>query len=271
MDNQFKSHTLVTYDDVCYNKFLKEPLFLPEHVHFALQRDGEEPLNVRMSRVVFRPVGTEEWLDDPVEGCMEAMVLGDGDEQVEPVTMYNLPVAPEHLIELTDRSDLELNMVLNLEGMAAQIDGKPLSDPHFVLDRQQMGYGHVAELTLQPAEGQPFVLHIAMPFEGFGVFNEAGEPVSGNLDVTFEQIMQYTYKFKGEESADRFVISFNNDKKVYQYILAGDGKLSIRDKRDKMNKVGETDCEGRLALLLQGIPHAVIKYKANRWRINVIE
>jgi hypothetical protein len=96
-----------------------------------------------------------------------------------------------------------------------------------------------------------------------------GKAVTGNLELSFEDVMTYTYSFKGNENDDRFLISFNNDKKIYLYIQSDSHTLSIRNKKDKMAKVGETASEGKLALLLEGIPNAVIKHGNERWRIKV--
>lgn len=273
MDNKIM-RTLVKYQPQDYNPFIVEPLFVPGSTEFFLDNQGEEE-PVRLSRIVFRKKGTEEWVDDPVRGWNEATVLCK-DAEPEPATLLYIGDDPKKVVSLVEKNEKTITFAtagLVIPGARCEdevTEDAAGNDEHhetYTLDRAAFAGGASVEVPL--ADSDP--IHLAIPFEGFAILDGEGKQHSGNMQIPFSEIMDYTYKFKANGTMDRFTISFNNDKMIYQYILTDEGTLSIRSKRDHMDKVGEMPAEGRLALLLQGIPNAVIKLGNQRWRIEITE
>ncbi len=264
--------TEVELTSECYNPYIVEPFFDEDAAQFFLCRKEQEKKPVRMSMVVFRKYGTEEWEDDIMDGVIEAQALGSGSEEPQPVLLYNIGVSPKDFVQVVSQNGGSLTFAVNYEDGEVEIEGATKVAEGFRVNREQLMNEGTFEMKLTPEDGSaPFTLHLSLPYLGMTIRDGEGNPVSGELNVPFMDIMNYTYTFKGNVDDDRFTISFNNDKIIYVYILTENGKLSIRSKKDHMDKVGETDAEGRLALLLQGIPNAVIKHKEQRWRITVTD
>lgn len=273
MDNNTFSNDVWTeaeFTSTCYNPYVKEPFFNEDETTIFLCRENGERKAVRYSSVVFRKKGSEEWEDDLMTGVIEAQALGVGSEEPQPVTLYNLDVDVADFVKVVAQDTDGVTFAVDYPDGKVEIAGAQTVDEGFRITKEQLMKGDDLVMTLTPDDGEAFNLNLTIPFVGLIIRDGEGNAVSGVLDIPFEEIMTYTYSFKGNENDDRFAISFNNDKKIYQYILHDENKLSIRNKKDHMAKVGETDAEGRLALLLQGIPSAVIKHGDQRWRISIV-
>ncbi len=263
--------TEAEYAPECYCPFVKEAIFDEDLTTFYLCRKDEERKKVRMSSIVFRLKGEEDWEDDLMEGCIEVQALGSGKEEPQPVEVYNIGVNPQDFVKVVDQKGDKLTIAVDYPMGNVEIENAEKCEAGFRISRQQLLESGEFAMTLTPEEGEAFTMHLTIPYLGMVIRDEEGNVVSGDLEIPFEKILGYTYSFKGNVDDDRFTISFNNDKKIYHYILTDDGKLSIRSRKDHMDKVGEIEAEGRLALLLQGIPNAIIKHKEQRWRIIVTE
>lgn len=261
--------TEVECTEECYNQFVQEPIFDEDHAQFFLCREDGTRKPVRMSTVVFRQYGSEDWEDDIMYGCVEAQALGDGQEEPIPVKIYNLGTPADELVKVIKQDANGTLFTVNYDDGNIEVPAAQKTDEGFLITHEQVVIGDPIEITFNPTNGKAFTMHIEVPNIGLTIRDGEGKAVTGNLELSFEDVMTYTYSFKGNENDDRFLISFNNDKKIYLYIQSDSHTLSIRNKKDKMAKVGETASEGKLALLLEGIPNAVIKHGNERWRIKV--
>lgn len=273
MDNNIFSEgikTEVECNDKCYNPYIKEPLFDIDNASFFLCRDGEPRKEVKSFSVVFRKKGEEEWEDDIMTGLIEAQALGSKGEEPYPVELFNLDVDVSSFVEIVKKNADGIVFSVNWDGTVEIPDAEQTDEGFLVKQDTLMRGGDMPMLLKQNDSDELITLHLTFPYLGLIIRDGNGDIVTGNLNIPFEEIMNYTYSFKGDKDDDRFAISFNNDKMIYHYVLTDNGKISIRDKRDRMAKIGETDCSGRLALLLQGIPNVIIKHKSQRWRINVV-
>lgn len=252
------------------NPYVKEALYSRvDPPAFFLCKEGQRK-QVPVSLVVFRHYGDEDFKDDLMEGCVEAQALGSGSEEPKPALLYNLGVEPVDFLKMTSHKDGFVNLKIDYPGGEVRIEkGEKTEDGFRISDSLLLEEDDIV-MTLVPDNGdEPFQLHLEIPYTGLVIRDGEGNPKMGVLDLSFAEVMQYTYSFYGDDSSDRFTISFNNDRKIYHYIYNDAGRLSIRSHKDGMDKVGECGREGRLALLLEGIPNAVIKYGNLRWRITV--
>jgi hypothetical protein len=276
MDNQLKdvsAWTEIDYSPICYNTYIKVPLFEPKNVQFYRCRQGKEKELTKLIQVVFKAKGAEEWEDDPRYGNILAMTLGDGDEELTPVEIYNMGVDADELVKVVDETEDTITFHIRWPYGEIAISQAKVVNGDFEINKKFLDNEQTVDVVFTPHDEQlqEFSLPLTIPFTGLAIRNGEGELVKGDLEIPFGEIMGYTYEFKGNDKDDRFGISFNGDKKIYQYVLNDDFKLSIRNKRDRMAKIGEIDLKGSLAVLLQGIPNAVIKHKDDRWRITVCD
>ena len=261
--------TEVSYKPENYNAFVKVGLF-DKTTEFRLCREGEEPKTVRQSFVVFRQKGAEEWEDDAPLGLIEAMVLGDDSEEVQPVEIVNLEMPAESFLTIVSQTPESTTVKANWQHGEVTIPFAKRTDEGFILNKADFADGKKLFCELTPENGSvPFQLEIELPFVGFSLFDAEGNMVVGNLEIDADDLKHYTYKFLGNESDDRFAISFDDLSLAYQYVWYEDGTLSIRNQRRKMEKVGETKAVGTLEELLNGSRNALIKHKDTRWRITV--
>ena len=103
------SWTEIEYPVTSKNPFIVEPIFEPKDVRYILCRTNGERVESRLSFAVFNTLdGTEDdWEDDPMLGHIRMQVLGDGDEEVEPVEVYYLDLGAKELLSL-ERKRLHL-------------------------------------------------------------------------------------------------------------------------------------------------------------------
>lgn len=252
------------------NPYVKELLYSDDYPPaFFLCKEGRRK-QVPMSLVVFRHYGDGEFEDDLMEGCVEAQALGTGSEEPKPALLYNLGVEPVDFVKVISHKDGFVNLKVDYPGGEVHIDKGENTEEGFRFPDSLLLEEDDIPMTLIPDNGdEPFSLHLKIPYTGLVIRDGEGNPKTGVLNLSFAEVMQYTYSFYADDSSDRFTISFNNDRKIYHYIYNDTGHLSIRSHKDGMDKVGECDCDGRLALLLEGVPNTVIKYGNLRWRITV--
>ncbi len=261
--------TEVNYHPENYNPFVKTPL-LDRSTLFSLCREGREPEQVRQSFVVFRQKGGDEWEDEAPIGRIEAMVLGDDDEEVQPVEVCNLGIAPDRFLTMVRQNGEATVFQVSWPHGEVTLKGAKTVDDGYEVRKADFADGHDLTCTLTPADGgAPFTLHLQLPFAGFNLCAADGSMVVGDLEVPATELPGYTYKFVGSEGDDRFAVSLDDLSQAYQYIWYEDGTLSVRDQRKGMAKVGEVPAQGKLTHLLMGSRNALIKHKDTRWRITV--
>ncbi len=80
----------------------------------------------------------------------------------------------------------------------------------------------------------------------------------------------YRYEFVGDDSNDRFSLHPDNDRFIYMCVLRQhEGKLVVRDQRDRLSVVDELPSEGKLSELMMNAHEALVKNKNYRWRITL--
>lgn len=272
MDNETESlqaWTEVNHQSEDYNPFVKVPL-LTRATQFSLCRMGREPEQVRQSFVVFRAKGTTEWEDNAPLGRIEAMVLGDDDEEVRPTEVINLGVDPADFLTMVRQDAESTTFRIDWYHGEVRVEGAKKTDEGYKIHKADCADGKPLTCTLMPdKEGDPFTLELQLPFSGFNITGEDGAMVVGDLTISSDELDKYTYRFEGNEDDDRFAVSLDDLAQSYQYIWYEDGTLSVRNLRKKMEKVREQAAQGKLSELLQGSRNALVKHKDTRWRIIV--
>lgn len=263
--------TEVLFHSEDYHPLLKEGL-LSRATEFRLcHADGREK-TVRQSLVVFRAKGSEDWEDDAPIGRIEAMVLGDDEEEVMPVEVVNLGTSPAELISVVRQTSEKVVIAFDWEEGKIDIPLAKQTSDGYELSRADVADGNPILCHLTPhATSSMFTLEINLPFLGFTLSAPNGQRVEGNLTIDVSQLDDYTYKFLGNEDDNRFAIHFNDLSLAYQYVWYDDGTLSIRNQRKRMEKVGETRAMGSLKSLLGDAKDALIKHKDQRWRILITD
>ena len=160
--------TEVEYSSVCVSPYLSTPVFVPKEAQLVLCREDGSRKPVRLTFVVFKAEGAadDQWDDDPMLGNIEAEVLGDGDEEVSPVSMVNLGMEPSDFIQVTREDEQEIVFDINFPDGEVRIDKARLEDDGFVLKKEDFGDEGIA-CQLFPDEGAPFTIRLVVPYVGF--------------------------------------------------------------------------------------------------------
>lgn len=267
------ARTEVCYAAACRSPYLTEPLFVPGEIAVSIERPDQPSEAVPLSFVVFRApdADDDDWEDDPMIGRIGLCALGEGDEEVEPVTVVNLGVRPTDFVSAEEEGD---NVVFHFDWRYGEvaIDSAREEDGDFVVSREAaMADGGVA-VRLTPDDGEPFVMHVCLPRVGFVLRNPSGDEVKDAIQVTPADLKTYTYSFTGTENDDRFSIVLEEDKFNYLCVLQPEeGRLAVRDQRERLQLVGNLPAEGRLGELMMGAHNVMVKNKNNRWRITLVE
>lgn len=263
--------TEVNYQPDNYNPFVKAPLF-GRSTRFVLCHEDGTREEVRQSFVVFRQKGAEEWEDDAPLGRIEAMVLGDDDDEVKPVELINLGVDADDFLQMEQQQATATRFSIHWHLGEVSVEGarKVDDDDEYEVKKGDLGDGKQLRCTLTPnGGGQPFTLDLQLPFAGFNITHKDGSTVMGDLEISADELDNYSYSFLGNEEDDRFAVSMDDLAQAYQYIWYEDGTLSVRNLKKKMEKAGEEPAQGKLADLLKGSRNALVKHKDTRWRITI--
>jgi hypothetical protein len=218
--------------------------------------------------VVFRADGADadDWEDDPMVGSLDICVLGDGDEEVQPVEAVYLGISPDRFLSVVREDDQEIVFDFTWRQGTIEIDRAQETDEGFVVRKDDFGDdGIVCRLT--PRKGNPFTLRLQIPYVGFSLLDADGNKLSGDLEIAHSDIHNYSYAFVGDHSNDRFQIALDEGKLNYMCVLNDDNRLSVRDMRNRMALVKEIDLQGSLSDLLMGAHSVLVKNKMMRWRI----
>lgn len=271
--NNASARTEVCYSAACRSPYLTEPLFVPGELAVSIERPGQPSEAVPLSFVVFRApdADADDWEDDPMIGRIGLCALGEGDEEVEPVTVVNLGVRPSEFVSAEEDGD---NVVFRFDWRHGDvaIDSARAEGDDFVVSREAaMADGGVA-VRLTPDDGEPFVMHVCLPRVGFVLRTPAGDEVKDAVEVSPADLKTYTYAFTGTEADDRFSIVLDEDKHNYLCVLQPEeGRLAVRDQRERLQLVGSLPAEGRLGELMMGARTVMVKNKNDRWRISLVE
>lgn len=260
--------TEVEYSTRCMNPYISSPIYVPEETSYFLCRADGTRQQCRLSFVVFRADGadTDDWEDDPMVGSLDICVLGDGDEEVQPVEAVYLGISPDRFLSVVREDDQEIVFDFTWRQGTIEIDRAQETDEGFVVRKDDFGDdGIVCRLT--PRKGNPFTLRLQIPYVGFSLLDADGNKLSGDLEIAHSDIHNYSYAFVGDHSNDRFQIALDEGKLNYMCVLNDDNRLSVRDMRNRMSLVKEIDLQGSLSDLLMGAHSVLVKNKMMRWRI----
>lgn len=267
------ARTEVSYGAACRSPYLAEPLFVPGETAVSITRPDQPVEDVPLSFVVFRAPDAEadDWEDDPMIGRISLCALGEGDEVVEPVEVVNLGVRPTDFVSAEEEGD-KVAFSFDWRHGEVAIDSARQDGDAFVVSREAaMADGGVA-VRLTPDDGEPFVVHVRLPRVGFVLRRADGAEVRDAVEVTSATLPTYTYAFIGTEADDRFSIVLEDGQHNYLCVLQPEeGRLAVRDQRERLQFVGSLPAEGRLDQLMMGSRTVMVKNKNDRWRITLVD
>lgn len=262
--------TEVEYSARCMSPYISTPIYIPEETSYYLCREGGVREQHKLTFVVFRAEGADpdDWEDSPMMGRLDICVLGDGDEEVEPVEAVYLGVPTEQFINVVREDDNEIVFDFTWRYGSISIDRATKTDEGWVVKKDDFGEDGIA-MHLTPRKGNAFTLRLVMPYVGFSLTDDKGNRVSGDIEIKHEDVSNYNYCFVGNHSNDRFQISLDDNKLNYMCVLTEDNRLSVRDMRERLALVDEIETEGPLDQLLMGAHSILVKNKSSRWRIQL--
>lgn len=262
--------TEVEYSVRCMSPYISTPIYIPEETSYFLCREDGTREQHRLTFVVFRAEGADEddWEDDPMIGRLQIGVLGEGDEEVKPVDAVYLGVEPDRFVKVVrdDESDIVFDFRWNYGKV--EIDRAEKTDEGWLLKKNDFGEDGIA-VKLTPRKGNPFTLRLVIPYVGFAITDKDDNRLTGEIEITHNDLANYKYSFVGDSSNDRFQLSLDDNKLNYMCVLTEDGRLSVRNMRERLALVDEIDAMGSLESLMMGAHSALIKNKSSRWRIQL--
>lgn len=268
------SWTEIEYPVTSKNPFIVEPIFEPKEVNYFLCRPDGERVPSRLSFAVFNTLDGDEddWEDDPMMGHIRLQVLGDGDEEVESLEVYYLDLSARELLTL--ESEDEKTLTFNIYWPDGEVSvPKALSSDGdlYVINRSEFDDGKTVEMVLTPDDGEPFSLHIQIPFTGFQLLDEKDNRISEDVEIDMKQAENWHYSFVGTPDKDRFSVTLDNDRLNYICIWREDGQLTVRNQHDHMAVVGEIPSEGSIRQLMHGARTMLVKFRNMRLKVSLID
>lgn len=249
------------------NPYISSPIYVPEETSYfsvALMAHASSAASRLWCSAPTEPMPTLG--GDPMVGSLDICVLGDGDEEVQPVEAVYLGISPDRFLSVVREDEQEIVFDFTWRQGTIEIDRAQETDEGFVVRKDDFGDdGIVCRLT--PRKGNPFTLRLQIPYVGFSLLDADGNKLSGDLEIAHSDIHNYSYAFVGDHSNDRFQIALDEGKLNYMCVLNDDNRLSVRDMRNRMALVKEIDLQGSLSDLLMGAHSVLVKNKMMRWRI----
>ncbi len=251
--------------------YISTPIYVPEETSYFLCREDGTREQHKLTFVVFRAEGAapDDWEDDPMIGRLQIAVLGEGDEEVKPADAVYLGVAPERFVKVVHDDDQNIIFDFTWNYGKVEIDCAEKTDEGWVVRKDDFGDDGIAIRLTPRRGGNPFTLRLVIPYVGFAITDKDDNRLTGEIEITHESLPDYSYSFVGDSSNDRFQISLDDNKLNYMCVLTDDGRLSVRNMRERMELVDEIDAQGSLESLLMGAHSALIKNKSSRWRIQL--
>lgn len=264
--------TELEYSALCRSPYLTAPVYVPEETdHFLCREDGTREKH-RRTWVVYRPAGAAEdgeWDDDPTVGLLQVSVLGDGEEQVRPAETVYLGVAADSFVRVEREDECEIVFDFNWPYGDVEIVKAQHTSEGWAVRKDAFGDSGLP-CRLTPRRGTPFTLCLQTPHTGFVIESPDGKRVTGEAEISAESLPAHTYSFTGDGSNDRFQLSLDDNRLNYMCVLTSDGRLSVRDMRDRMALVMEIDAQGPLDTLFMGAHTLLVKNRNDRWRITAV-
>lgn len=271
-----KTHTQpawaeIEYTALCKNPYLSRAFFVPkESKVFQCTEDGNRK-EARMLYLVFKPSNAPEdaeWEDDPIPGEILVGVLDDDDDVIEPAKAIYLGMDLEDFIEVTGEDENTITFDIFWRHGEVKIEKAEKTKDGFVCKKEDFGDEGLLMTLIPKKGGSPCTLRLQIPYLGFSLYDKGGNKLHGDIEVPHDKIDDYSYDFVGDDSNDRFSLHLDNDKLIYMCVLRQhEGKLVVRDQRERLAIVGELPSEGKLSELMMNAHEALVKNKNNRWRI----
>ena len=271
-EHSLPTWTEVEYTALCKSPYLNTPFFVPKEARTYLCREDGSREEAKNIFLVFKPIDAaddDEWEDDPMPGEMWVNVLGDDDEEVEPTSVFYLGMDLDDFVSVVREDDQQIVFSLYWRHGKVKVEKGDLTDEGWVCRKEDFGEEGL-RLTLTPDEGKPFSMQLQIPYLGFSLYDADGTKLHGDIEVPYDRIDDYRYDFVGDESNDRFSLHLDDDKLVYMCVLRPhEGKLVVRDQRERLSLVDELPSEGRLSQLMMHAHEALVKNKNQRWHIQL--
>lgn len=262
----------IEYTALCKSPYLSTPFFVPKESKVFLCREDGSRKEARILYLVFKPADAPEdaeWEDDPVPGEILVSVLGDDDEEVEPVKAVFLDQDVEDFIQVVEEDDATITFDIDWDYGEVKVEKSEKTRDGFVCKKDDFGDEGLL-VTLTPDEGAPFTMRLQIPYLGFSLYDKGGNKVHGDVVVPHDKVNDYSYDFVGDDNNDRFSLHLDNDKLIYTCVLRPhEAKLVVRDQRQKMAIVDELPSEGKLTDLMMNAHEILVKNKNYRWRVTL--
>ena len=269
-------HTLpawaeIEYTALCKNPYLSTPFYVSKESKVFLCREDGSRKEARMLYLVFKPADAPEdaeWDDDPTPGEILISVLGDDDEEVEPVKAVWLGMDLEDFIEVTGEDENTITFDLFWRFGEVKVEKAEKTRDGFVCRKEDFGDDGLLVTLVPKKKGCPVTMRLQIPYLGFSLYDKDGNKVHGDLEIPHDKINDYTYDFVGDETNDRFSLHLDDNKLVYMCVLRQhEGKLVVRNQREKLAVVDELPSEGKLSQLMMNAHEVLVKNKNYRWHV----
>ena len=265
--------TEIEYTALCKNPYLSTPFYVPkESKVFQCKEDGSRK-EARMLYLVFKAANAPEdaeWEDDPMPGEILVGVLDDDDEVIEPAKAVFLGMDLEDFIEVTDEDENTITFDLFWRHGDIKVEKAEKTRDGFVCKKEDFGDEGLLVTLTPKKEGAPVTMRLQIPYLGFSLYDKSGNKMRGDVEIPHEKVDDYRYEFVGDDSNDRFSLHLDNDRFIYMCVLRQhEGKLVVRDQRDRLSVVDELPSEGKLSELMMNAHEALVKNKNYRWRVNI--
>lgn len=274
MTNKTK-HTLpawaeIEYTATCKTPYLTSPFFIPKVSKVFLCRENGPREEAKMIFLVFKPTDAPEdaeWEDDPTPGEIWVNVLGDNDEEIEPVKAIYLGMDINDFIRVTDEDENTITFDIYWRYGEIKLEKSEHTAKGYTCKKEDFGDEGLL-MTFSPKKGKAFTMYLQIPYLGFSLYDKDERKLRGEVIVPHDKIDEYTYDFVGDENNDRFSLHLDNDKLIYLCVLRPhEGKLAVRDQREKLAIVDELPSCGKLSELMMNAHEAFVKNKSLRWHI----
>ena len=272
------THTLpvwteIEYTALCKNPYLSAPFFIPKESKVFLCREDGSRKETRILYLVFKPTDSAEdadWEDDPVPGENWVSILGDDEEEIEPVKINYLGMDLEDLLQVVDEDDSTITFDIDWYEGDVKVEKADQKRTKYVCKKEDFGDEGLL-MTFVPKNGDnSFTMRLQIPYIGFSLYDKDGNKLHGDIEVPHDKVDDYTYDFVGDEGNERFSLHLDGDKLVYMCVLRQhEGKLVVRDQRERLAVVDELPSEGKLSELMMNAHEALVKNKNYRWRITL--
>lgn len=263
----------IEYTALCKNPYLSTPFYVPKESKVFLCREDGSRKEARMLYLVFKTNDAPqdaEWEDDPTPGEIWVNILGDDDEEIEPVKSIYLGMDLEDFIAVTAEDENTITFDIYWRFGEVKVDKAEKTSDGFVCKKDDFGEDGLLVTLVPKKGGNPFSMRLQIPYMGFSLYDKEGNKLHGDVEIPHDKMDDYTYDFVGDDTNDRFSLHLDNDKLVYMCVLRQhEGKLVVRDQREKLAIVDELPSEGKLSELMMNAHEALVKNKNYRWRITL--